>query len=316
MREPLSIRVLTYSLLACFVVMVAVPLFWMVTTALKTNKDLYEDFSYLPSKPTLQHFVRVIEREDLLRNIWNSFAVASTTTAVTVVVSAMAAFSIVRYRYRGREWIGRFILFKYVLPTAMLFVSLYTIVVALGLGNTLKSLMLTYLSFTVPFCTWMLMGYFRSIPAELEEHAMVDGCTKLGALVRILLPLSAPGLVASAIFSFTLAWNEFLLALVFTSDQTTMTVPIKLSMMVVGDQYIWGQLMAGAVLASVPVAILYFLGQRFVVQGLAAGSVKGELEGWANRYRRRAWPRRPRRGRTPRPCPTRRPRSRRRRSPF
>jgi multiple sugar transport system permease protein len=275
MREPLSIRVLTYGLLACFVIMVAVPLFWMVTTALKTNKDLYEDFSYLPSKPTLQHFVRVIQREDLLRNIWNSFAVASTTTAVTVVVSAMAAFSIVRYKYRGRAWIGRFILFKYVLPTAMLFVSLYAIVVALGLGNTLKSLMLTYLSFTVPFCTWMLMGYFRSIPAELEEHAMVDGCTKIGALVRILLPLSAPGLVASAIFSFTLAWNEFLLALVFTSDHTTMTVPIKLSMMVVGDQYIWGQLMAGAILASIPIAILYFIGQRFVVQGLAAGAVKG-----------------------------------------
>jgi multiple sugar transport system permease protein len=275
MREPLSIRVLTYGLLALFVFMVAVPLFWMMTTALKTNKALYEDFSYLPSRPTFEHFVRVIQREDLLRNIWNSFAVASTTTVVTVFVSAFAAFSIVRYRYRGREWIGRFILFKYLLPTAMLFVPLYAIVVSLGLGNTLKSLMLTYLSITVPFCTWMLMGYFRAIPPELEEHAMVDGCTKIGALFRILLPLSAPGIVASAIFSFTLSWNEFLLALVFTSDHTTMTVPIKLSMMVAGDQYIWGQLMAGAILASVPITILYFIGQRFVVQGLSAGAVKG-----------------------------------------
>jgi multiple sugar transport system permease protein len=275
MREPLSIRVTTYALLGIFVFLVAVPLFWMVATALKTNKDLYEDFSYLPRRPTLEHFVRVIQREDLLTNIRNSLAVATTTTAVTVVVSALAAFSIVRYRYRGREWVGRLILFKYLLPTAMLFVPLYAIVVSLGLGNTLKSLMLTYLSFTVPFCTWMLMGYFRSIPPELEEHAMVDGCTRIGALVRILIPLSAPGIVASAIFSFTLSWNEFLLALVFTSDQSTMTVPIKLSMMVVGDQYIWGQLMAGAVLASVPIAVLYFLAQRFVVQGLAAGAVKG-----------------------------------------
>jgi multiple sugar transport system permease protein len=275
MRDPLPIRVLTYGLLAVFVVMVAVPLFWMVTTALKTNKALYEDFSYLPTSPTLEHFVRVIQREDLLRNIWNSFAVASTVTVVTVFVSAFAAFSIVRYRYRGREWVGRFILFKYLLPTAMLFVPLYAIVVALGLGNTLQSLMLTYLTITVPFCTWMLMGYFRAIPAELEEHAMVDGCTKIGALFRILLPLSAPGIVASAIFSFTLSWNEFLLALVFTSDHTTMTIPIKLSMMVVGDQYIWGQLMAGAILASVPITILYFVGQRFVVQGLSAGAVKG-----------------------------------------
>ena len=112
MREPLSIRIVTYGLLACFVVMVAVPLFWMVATALKTNKELYEDFSYFPRRPTVEHFVRVIQREKLLTNIWNSFAVASTTTAVTVVVSAFAAFSIVRYKYRGREWIGRFILFK------------------------------------------------------------------------------------------------------------------------------------------------------------------------------------------------------------
>jgi multiple sugar transport system permease protein len=275
MREPLAIKGLTYACLALFVIMVAVPLFWMVTTAIKTNKELYEDFSYFPRRPTIENFVRVIQREDLLTNIRNSLAVASVTTLVTVIVSALAAFSIVRYKYRGRELIGRFILFKYVLPTAMLFVSLYAIVTALGLGNTLQSLMLTYLSFTVPFCTWMLMGYFRSIPPELEEHAMVDGCTKVGALVRILLPLSAPGLVASAIFSFTLAWNEFLLALVFTVDHKTMTVPIRLSMMMVGDQYIWGQLMAGAVLASVPIAVLYFIGQRFVVQGLAAGSVKG-----------------------------------------
>jgi multiple sugar transport system permease protein len=275
MREPLSLRVTTYALLGLFVFMVALPLFWMVATSLKSNKDLYEEFSYWPRRVTFEHFVRVIQRDDLLTNIRNSLAVATTTTAVTVVVSSFAAFSIVRYRYPGREWIGRLILFKYLLPTAMLFVPLYAIVVAAGLGNTLKSLMLTYLSFTVPFCTWMLMGYFRSIPPELEEHAMVDGCTKLGALFRILFPLSAPGIVASAIFSFTLSWNEFLLALVFTSDQSTMTVPIKLSMMVVGDQYIWGQLMAGAVLASVPIAVLYFLAQRFVVQGLAAGAVKG-----------------------------------------
>lgn len=274
MRDTLGSKTLTYLFLALFVFMVAVPLFWMVTTAIKTNKELYEDFSYFPRQATLENFVRVIVREGLLTNIRNSFAVATSTTLITVVISAMAAFSITRYRYRGREWIGKLILFKYLLPSAMLFIPLYVIIIALGLGNTQQGLMLTYLTFTIPFCTWMLMGYFRGMPIELEEQAMVDGCTKFGALLRILLPLSAPGLVASAIFSFTLAWNEFLLALVITMDQSTMTVPIKLSMMVVGDQYIWGQLMAGAVLASVPVAILYFIGQRFVVQGLTAGAVK------------------------------------------
>ena len=274
MRDTLGAKVVTYGLLAVFVIMVAVPLFWMVTTAIKTNKELYEDFSYFPQRPTLENFVRVIVREKLLTNIRNSFSVAMITTLITVIVSSLAAYSIVRYRYPGREWIGRIILFKYLLPSAMLFVPLYVIVTALGLGNTQQGLILTYLTFTIPFCTWMLMGYFRGMPVELEEQAMVDGCTKIGAMVRILLPLSAPGLVASAIFSFTLAWNEFLLALVITMDQSTMTVPIKLSMMVVGDQYIWGQLMAGAVLASIPVGILYFIGQRFVVQGLAAGAVK------------------------------------------
>ena len=274
MRDTLGSKVLTYALLTVFVAMVAVPLFWMVTTAIKTNKELYEDFSYFPQRPTVENFVRVIVREKLLTNIRNSFSVAMATTLITVVVSALAAYSIVRYRYPGREWIGRLILFKYLLPSAMLFVPLYVIVTALGLGNTQQGLILTYLTFTIPFCTWMLMGYFRGMPVELEEQAMVDGCTKIGAMLRILLPLSAPGLVASAIFSFTLAWNEFLLALVITMDQSTMTVPIKLSMMVVGDQYIWGQLMAGAVLASIPVGVLYFIGQRFVVQGLAAGAVK------------------------------------------
>jgi multiple sugar transport system permease protein len=274
MQDSISSKALTYGFLLLFVFMVAVPLYWMVTTALKTNKELYEEFSYIPRHVTLENFVRVIVREELLTNIRNSFTVAMSTTLFTVVVSAMAAFSIVRYRYRGRDWIGRIILFKYLLPSAMLFIPLYVIVTALGLGNTQLGLMLTYLTFTIPFCTWMLMGYFRGMPVELEEQAMVDGCTKMGALMRILLPLSAPGLVASAIFSFTLAWNEFLLALVITMDQSTMTVPIKLTMMVVGDQYIWGQLMAGAVLASIPVAVLYFIGQRYVVQGLAAGAVK------------------------------------------
>ena len=274
MRDTLASKVLTYGLLAVFVIMVAVPLFWMVTTTIKTNKELYEEFSYVPQRPTLENFVRVIVREKLLTNIRNSFSVSMITTLITVIVSSLAAYSIVRYRYPGREWIGRIILFKYLLPSAMLFVPLYVIVTALGLGNTQQGLILTYLTFTIPFCTWMLMGYFRGMPVELEEQAMVDGCTKIGAMLRILLPLSAPGLVASAIFSFTLAWNEFLLALVITMDQSTMTVPIKLSMMVAGDQYIWGQLMAGAVLASIPVGILYFIGQRFVVQGLAAGALK------------------------------------------
>lgn len=267
--------VVRHAVLLLFALMVAIPIYWMVTTSIKTNRELYEEFTYFPNNPTLENFTRVIVREQFATNVGNSLIVGIATTALTLVISALAAFSIVRFRYRGRHTIGQLVLFKYLIPTSLLFIPLYSIVTGLGLGNSLQALVLTYLTFTVPFCTWMLMGYFRSIPADLEEQAMVDGSSKVGALARVLIPLSAPGLVASAIFSFTLAWNEFLLALVFINRPDLQTVPVKLAGMIVGDQYVWGMIMAGAILASVPVVALYFLAQRFVVAGLAAGAVKG-----------------------------------------
>jgi len=208
-------------------------------------------------------------------NIQNSVIVATTTTVVSVTMSVLAAFAVVRLRFYGRVWIARLILFKYLLPTTLIYIPLFLVVNGLGLANTLQSLIFTYLSFSIPFATWLLMGYFRGIPAELEEQAMIDGCSRIGAMLRVLLPIAAPGVVAAAIFTFTGAWNEFLLALVFINRPALQTVPVKLSSMIVGDQYVWGSIMAGAILASLPVVVLYFLAQRFVVSGLAAGAVKG-----------------------------------------
>ncbi len=208
-------------------------------------------------------------------NLWNSFVVATTATAGSIVMSVLAAFAVVRLRFTGRTWVARIILFKYLLPTSLIYIPLFLVINSLNLTNTLQSLIFTYLSFSIPFATWLLMGYFRGIPAELEEAAMIDGCSRLGALVRVLLQVAAPGVVAASIFTFTGAWNEFLLALVFINRPDLQTVPVKLAGMIVGDQYVWGMIMAGALISSVPVIVLYFLAQRFLVSGLAAGAVKG-----------------------------------------
>lgn len=254
---------------------VSLPLYSMVVTAFKTDKEIYDDFSYIPRQPTLIQFQRVIVGEKFFVNIQNSLIVATTATVVAIAMSVLAAFAVVRLRFRGRVWVARLILFKYLLPTTLIYIPLFLVVNGLGLANTLQSLIFTYLSFSIPFATWLLMGYFRGIPAELEEQAMIDGCSRIGAMIRVLLPLAAPGVVAASIFTFTGAWNEFLLALVFINRPALQTVPVKLSGMIVGDQYVWGAIMAGAILASLPVVLLYFLAQRFVVAGLAAGAVKG-----------------------------------------
>jgi multiple sugar transport system permease protein len=261
--------------LIVLVAFVSLPLYTLFTTAIKTDKEIYDDFTYLPKAPTLIQFERVLVGEKFWINIRNSFIVASTSTVVAVAMSALAAFAVVRLRFTGRIWVARLILFKYLLPTTLIYIPLFLVVNQLGLANTLQSLIFTYLSFSIPFATWLLMGYFRGIPPELEEQAMVDGCSRVGALVRVLLPVAAPGLVAAAIFTFTGAWNEFLLALVFINKTDLQTVPVKLAGMIVGDQYVWGMIMAGALLSSLPVIVLYFLAQRFLVSGLAAGAVKG-----------------------------------------
>jgi multiple sugar transport system permease protein len=254
---------------------VSLPLYSMVVTSIKTDKEIYDDFTYIPRSPTLVQYRRVIERERFLTNIRNSVIVATTSTVIAVTMSVLAAYAVVRLRFHGRVWVARLILFKYLLPTTLIYIPLFLVVNGLGLANTLQSLIFTYLSFSIPFATWLLMGYFRGIPPELEEQAMIDGCSRLGAMFRVLLPIASPGVVAAAIFTFTGAWNEFLLALVFINRQELQTVPVKLSSMIVGDQYVWGSIMAGAVLASLPVVVLYFFAQRFVVSGLAAGAVKG-----------------------------------------
>lgn len=264
-----------YTLLILLSLVILFPIYSMITISFKRAKDIYRDPSLLPGSPTLDNYVELFTKMDFLINIRNSITVAGTATLISVLISCLAAYSLVRLRYRGRDWIGRLILFTYLTPGALLFIPLSVIIARIQLGNTLQGLIFVYLTFSAPLSTWLLMGYFRSIPADLEEQAMVDGATRLRALFRIVLPLAAPGLIAVSILTFTSAWNELLLALIFITSPTKQTVPVAISYLITGDVFRWGQIMAGSVAAAVPVMVLYYLGQRFVVQGLAAGAVKG-----------------------------------------
>ncbi|HEX2436754.1 MAG TPA: carbohydrate ABC transporter permease, partial [Methylomirabilota bacterium] len=200
---------------------------------------------------------------------------AIVVTAITTVVASLAGYAVARLRFPGRESVASLILVLYLIPPALLFIPLYRVLAELGATNSLVSLFLSYPTFTVPFCTWLLIGFFKALPTELEEAAMVDGATRVQALWRVLLPLAAPGIVASAIFAFTLSRNEFLYALIYIQDETAITVPVGLNLLIYGDVFHWGQLMAASVITTVPVVALYMFIHRWMVEGLAAGSVKG-----------------------------------------
>jgi multiple sugar transport system permease protein len=268
-------KVVYYILLILLAIFILFPVYYMVIVSLKLPKDIYRSPSLLPINATIQNYVDLFTKQDFLQNIRNSLVVAISATLISVFISCLAAYSLVRLRYRYRDWIGRLILFTYLTPGALLFIPLAVIIARLQLGNKLEGLIFVYLTFSAPLSTWLMMGYFRSIPADLEEQAMVDGSTRLGALFRIVLPLATPGLIAVSVFTFTGAWNEFLYALIFITSPAKQTVPVAVGYLITGDVFRWGLIMAGSVSAAVPVMVLYYLGQRFVVQGLATGAVKG-----------------------------------------
>ncbi len=269
-------RVFFWVALIIYLVWIIFPFYWMIATSLRPNNELYaREVTILPQEIFLDHYREEIDRFQFLPRLRNSIVVASATTILTVTVASLAAFSITRLRYPGRGVLARSILLVYLIPSSLLFIPLYIIMYSIGLANTLYSLIITYLTFSVPFCTWMLMGYFRSIPPDMEEAALIDGCSRLQSFYKILLPLAAPGMVAAGIFSFTLAWNEFLFASVFITSSQLQTVPVGLASHIVADIYMWGPLMAGATMAAVPIVILYIFAQRSLVAGMFAGSVKG-----------------------------------------
>jgi multiple sugar transport system permease protein len=275
--ESLPRRVATlYLPLGVFVFVLLFPFYWMVMTSIKSNAELIsrEGNPFWVVAPTLEHFRHLLFDTDYPSWMWNTVVVSVVSTFTSLAASVFAAYAIERLRFRGSKQVGLAIFMAYLVPPSILFIPLAAIVFKLGLFDTRWALILTYPTFLIPFCTWLLMGYFRTIPFELEECALIDGATRWQILVKIILPLAVPGLISAGIFAFTLSWNEFIYALTFISSSEVKTVPIAVvTELVEGDVYHWGPLMAGALLGSLPVAVMYSFFVEYYVSGMT-GAVK------------------------------------------
>ncbi len=267
-----------YIAVAFFVFVCAFPFYWMLITSLKTNSDLY-DVTNIPfwftEMPTLEHFRYLFEQTLFGRWLLNSFIIGVCVTAITLVTAIPAGYSLARMGGRNGEALGIGIFLTYLVPPSLLFLPLSRIVADLGLQNSMWSLVLVYPTFTIPFCTWLLMGFFKAMPPEIEEAAIVDGCSLFGAFMRMTVPLSLPAILTVVIFTFTLTLQEFVYALTFisSSDQKPVTLGVVTDL-VRGDVYYWGELMAGALIASIPVAIAYNLFLDRFISGITGGAVK------------------------------------------
>jgi|SRR5579875_116594 len=262
--------------LAVFVVM-AFPTYWMISTAFKPDNEIYGYTpSFFPTHVTLQHFIDAMRYPYFWTDVKNSLIVVLSTVAISLVLSFFAAVALAKYRFSGRRLFIVLVIGIQMLPQTGLIIPLYVVLARYHLVNTLLGVILVYLTFSLPFCVWTLRGFMVGIPKELEEASMVDGSTRLGAFVRILLPLVAPGLVATSVFAFITSWNEFIFANTILKGGANDTITVWLSLLTGGSRAIdWGQVMAASTLISIPVVLFFLFVQRRIAFGLTAGAVRG-----------------------------------------
>ncbi|MEH2476874.1 multiple sugar transport system permease protein [Nitrobacteraceae bacterium AZCC 2146] len=276
--ESLPRRIVTlYIPLFIIVVILLFPFYWMALTSIKPDEQLIDMERFNPFwviKPTFKHISKLLFETNYPRWLWNTMYVAAAATTLSIVASVLAAYAIVRLRFRGAEVVGATIFMAYLVPPSILFIPLATVIQAYGLFDSPLSLILIYPTLLIPFSTWLLMGYFKTIPFELEECALIDGASRWQILVKIIVPLAVPGLISAFIFSFTLCWNEFIYALTFLQSTQNKTVPVAIvNEFVDGDIYKWGSLMAGALVGSLPLVILYAFFVEHYVSAMT-GAVK------------------------------------------
>jgi multiple sugar transport system permease protein len=268
--------VMAYALFGLLLLVELAPFYFIFVTSFKSTLQIQQIRNmFWPDPWTLEHFVYLFTQIPFARWYSNTVLVALVSTTVSVFVASLGAYALVRLKWRGGNVLSTSVLVAYLMPPALMFIPLYAILVQLKLINTQMALMVTYPTVVLPFATWLMMGYYRSIPEELEDAALIDGCNRFQAYYRVVLPLVRPALLAVAMFSITQAWNEFLYAYTFLRSSEVFTLPVGLAQLIVGDVQPWGELMAAALLTALPVIVLYMLGQRFMVAGLTAGSVKG-----------------------------------------
>jgi multiple sugar transport system permease protein len=267
-----------FGAVAFFVILTAFPFYWMLITSLKSNSDLYNVANipfWFNDPPTLEHYRYLFEQTLFVHWLFNSLIIGVCVVAITVVVAVPAGYSLARMTGRNGEALGIGIFLTYLVPPTLLFLPLSRIVADLGLQNSMWSLVLVYPTFTIPFCTWLLMGFFKTMPPEIEEAAIVDGCSLFGAFIKMAIPLSLPAILTVVIFTFTLTLQEFVYALTFISSSAQKPITLGVATdLVRGDIFFWGEIMAGALLASIPVAIAYNLFLDRFISGITGGAVK------------------------------------------
>ena len=259
-----------------FIIWTVLPFYWMLVTSLKKDEEIYGTTATLyPHEPTLESYRILFFDTEYFLFFRNSMIVALATTFLTVLCASLGAYAITRLDFPGRRWFARGMIYTYLVPQSLLFIPLFAIMVGVGLTNSLMGLTIAHMGFTIPFCTWLLMGFFISIPVEIEEAALLDGCSRIGVLFRVILPIALPALAVVAFFSFTLSWNEYLYAIVFNSDPDVRTIPTGLSSFILEDVFFWGPIMGSTFLTAIPPLIVYFIFQRWLITGLTMGAVKG-----------------------------------------
>lgn len=273
-RERIGIG-MRLLLLLPVLIFVLFPFYWILITSFKTDLQIQRFASiFFPNPWTLEQYRSLLTETSFLTWFRNTVFVATVSTIISVVLAALAAYALARLKFLGARTLTTLLLVTYLLPGTLIFIPLYQTLTQLGIINTYAALILTYPTFLLPFATWVMLGYFRSIPVELEEAALIDGANRLIAFWRITLPLAAPALLSVTLFAFTNAWNEFLFAFVFITSEHLKTLPVGLQLLVFGDVYPWGQLMAASLLMAIPVMLVYIYAQRYLVEGLTAGGVK------------------------------------------
>jgi ABC-type glycerol-3-phosphate transport system permease component len=253
----------------------AFPIYWMVVSSLREPTELLTNVSLIPNVLSLESYRNLLELTDYPRHFMNSVIVAVVAVLVTMVFSVMIAYAVTRQRIRGKKVIVGAMLYAYMFPPLLIAIPIFTILARLGLSDTLTGLIASHLTLTLPLGVWFLWGFFKNMPFELEEAAMVDGCTRLGAFLRVVLPLALPGLITVAIFSFLLSWTDYTFALVMIGSDANKTLPVGLASMVGSFDLRWGEIMAGSTLIALPLFAAFALMSQYFIQGLGAGAVKG-----------------------------------------
>ena len=278
LRRFLGMMLLPYLPLVLVLFVLLFPFYWMIMTSFKSLSEIF-DYTQSPlgvSAPTLDNYRFLFEKVEFGQWAVNSLVVSAVTTLFSLAVSIAAGYALARLRFRGVATMGLIIFITYLVPRTVMFIPLAQVLVQIGLLGELGALILVYPTFLIPFCTWLLTGFFRTIPVEPEECAMIDGCSRLGAAIRITLPMAVPGVLTAGIFAFTLSWNELLYALAYVGGEASKTLPVGLiNNLAQRDFFNWGPLMAGATLGSIPVMLVYFYFMDHYVAGLTSGAVKG-----------------------------------------